>query len=292
MSPAAVLLALRKAAASIGVAALVWQLVLSLLQRWRHRRLPAGSSLPLLGHLPQISALGLPHVMAELEKNHGSVGLLWFGSTPWVILTDAELIRTMSVRYRNRSAPARWAPHDAGRGPQRSRTHPLATRRSCLLLHRRLDWPGAGLLLGEHKAMDDYGLVFAKAEEWRPARWDPHTRAKPPAWAAASSGARGRCPGIVAQPHRVSRHPALQSPSPLTTQPRPPLPCPRRRAWEPAVTHPHSLLGYCPVMNACAGKLVARLEAASEAGAEVDMWRELGRMTLAVVGTAAFGWAA
>jgi hypothetical protein len=58
------------------------------------------------------------------------------------------------------------------------------------------------------------------------------------------------------------------------------------------VTHPHSLLGYCPVMNACARKLAARREAVGEAGAEVDIWRELGRMTLAVVGTAAFGWAA
>jgi hypothetical protein len=99
------LLALAKAAASAGLAALLAQLALSLLQRWRLRHLPGMSAMPLLGHLPQITEQGLPHVMLDSERNHGRVSLLWFGSTPWVLLTDAELVRKTSMRWLNRWAP-------------------------------------------------------------------------------------------------------------------------------------------------------------------------------------------
>ncbi len=80
-----------------------------------------------------------------------------------------------------------------------------------------------------------------------------------------------------------------------------------RLAWQPAFSSA-SLSGYLPLMVGCARKLVARLEGraavgeeqgrGSMAGGEVggqeaagrlDLWRELGRMTLTVVGTSAYG---
>ncbi len=84
-----------------------------------------------------------------------------------------------------------------------------------------------------------------------------------------------------------------------------------RLAWQPAFSSA-SLSGYLPLMVGCARKLVARLEDRAGAGEveqehqleggkggskaggphgahSVDLWRELGRMTLQVVGSTAFG---
>ncbi|KAG2434390.1 hypothetical protein HYH02_012402 [Chlamydomonas schloesseri] len=78
-----------------------------------------------------------------------------------------------------------------------------------------------------------------------------------------------------------------------------------RAAWQPAFA-PASLAGYLPLMTACAQQLAARLEAKAAAaaaaaatagggsgrsvsGGSVDMWRELGAMTLQVVGSTAYG---
>ncbi|KAG2429765.1 hypothetical protein HXX76_010549 [Chlamydomonas incerta] len=77
-----------------------------------------------------------------------------------------------------------------------------------------------------------------------------------------------------------------------------------RAAWQPAFA-PASLSGYLPLMTACADQLAARLEAKANAAAgsssggaataggastgSVDMWRELGGMTLQVVGSTAYG---
>jgi hypothetical protein len=56
------------------------------------------------------------------------------------------------------------------------------------------------------------------------------------------------------------------------------------------VLYPGSLRGYLPGMQESARRLCALL--ASDAGQEVDIWAELSRMTLDVVGGAAFGWVA
>ncbi|PNW81401.1 hypothetical protein CHLRE_07g354400v5 [Chlamydomonas reinhardtii] len=74
-----------------------------------------------------------------------------------------------------------------------------------------------------------------------------------------------------------------------------------RAAWQPAFA-PASLAGYLPLMTGCADQLARRLEAKATAaagatasgataggGSSVDMWRELGGMTLQVVGSTAYG---
>ena len=61
-----------------------------------------------------------------------------------------------------------------------------------------------------------------------------------------------------------------------------------RAAWAPAFA-PASLSGYAPLMRASAAQLCARLAGCAEAGERVDIWRELGSMTLGVVGTTAYG---
>lgn len=42
-------------------------------------------------------------------------------------------------------------------------------------------------------------------------------------------------------------------------------------------------------MAGSATRLAAQLAAAADSGQQVDIWRQLGHMTLDVVGTAAFG---
>ncbi|KXZ54673.1 hypothetical protein GPECTOR_4g739 [Gonium pectorale] len=70
-----------------------------------------------------------------------------------------------------------------------------------------------------------------------------------------------------------------------------------RSAWQPAFSSA-SLAGYLPRMTACAEHLAGRMEDrardAAADGAEdqpwrVDIWRELGAMTLQVVGSTAYG---
>jgi cytochrome P450 len=63
-----------------------------------------------------------------------------------------------------------------------------------------------------------------------------------------------------------------------------------RVAWQPTFTS-SSLHGYVPVMGECAGQLVERLAALAKAepGGEVDIWRQLGDLTLNVVGGTAYG---
>ena len=59
-------------------------------------------------------------------------------------------------------------------------------------------------------------------------------------------------------------------------------------AWQP-MFFSSSLDGFRPMMVEGADMLCARLEAAAAAGAEVDVWRLLGAMTMDVVQRAAFG---
>eukprot|EP00775_Hariotina_reticulata_P006333 gene6333-6567_t len=61
-----------------------------------------------------------------------------------------------------------------------------------------------------------------------------------------------------------------------------------RLAWQPAFQS-GSLEGYCDLMDSCAAHLAERLKKQGESGQVVEMWRELGRMTLQVVGSTAYG---
>ncbi|MEW5314604.1 MAG: hypothetical protein WDW38_006087 [Sanguina aurantia] len=52
---------------------------------------------------------------------------------------------------------------------------------------------------------------------------------------------------------------------------------------------PHSLAQYTPTMDRCVGRLVKKLKGFAASGQTVDMWAELGNMTLEVVGECAYG---
>lgn len=61
-----------------------------------------------------------------------------------------------------------------------------------------------------------------------------------------------------------------------------------RLAWQPAFQS-GSLEGYADLMDSCAKELAEHLAQIGQGGQEVEMWRELGKMTLAVVGSTAYG---
>ncbi len=61
-----------------------------------------------------------------------------------------------------------------------------------------------------------------------------------------------------------------------------------RNAWNPAFFS-QSLEGYADLMNEGAEGLLRRLAKSAAKGEEIDIWRTLGDMTMAVVGSASFG---
>jgi hypothetical protein len=61
-----------------------------------------------------------------------------------------------------------------------------------------------------------------------------------------------------------------------------------RKTWQPAF-HSDSLSGYAPGMAREARRLVGRLARVASAGEPTDIWRDVGRMTMSVVGSAAYG---
>ena len=61
-----------------------------------------------------------------------------------------------------------------------------------------------------------------------------------------------------------------------------------RNAWNPAFFS-QSLEGYASLMNSGAEGLLRRLGRSAAKGEEIDIWRTLGDMTMAVVGSASFG---
>lgn len=61
-----------------------------------------------------------------------------------------------------------------------------------------------------------------------------------------------------------------------------------RNAWQPFFSH-GSIARSSGLMAESAGRLCRQLGSAADEGREVDIWRELGKMTMDVVGTTAFG---
>lgn len=51
-----------------------------------------------------------------------------------------------------------------------------------------------------------------------------------------------------------------------------------------------SLAQYIPTMDSCVQRLIRKLNIVSATGQTIDMWQELGNMTLEVVGECAYGW--
>ena len=62
-----------------------------------------------------------------------------------------------------------------------------------------------------------------------------------------------------------------------------------RNAWQPFFSK-DSLGKQGPLMANSAARLCDVLASAAEEGRPIDIWRQLGRMTMDVVGTCAFGW--
>lgn len=60
------------------------------------------------------------------------------------------------------------------------------------------------------------------------------------------------------------------------------------KIWQPAF-HPESLAGYSTLMWEATEKLTQRLRHLSTRGEAVDIWREIGSLTMEIVGTSAFG---
>jgi hypothetical protein len=124
-----------KATLCMGLASVGWQGILEGITRWRYRKFRGPKPLPLLGNMPAVMERGLPDVMVDAEAKYGPITVLWFGSKPWVLLTDADHVRSASFK-----------------------------------LLDRMDWPGMALLQGIDEAVDKYGILFAKADIWKPAR--------------------------------------------------------------------------------------------------------------------------
>lgn len=61
-----------------------------------------------------------------------------------------------------------------------------------------------------------------------------------------------------------------------------------RQAWQ-AMFHPDSLKGYVGFINTSADHLVDALAPSAKSGQPIEIWRLMGRLTLDVVGSAAFG---
>ncbi|GBF94152.1 cytochrome P450 [Raphidocelis subcapitata] len=61
-----------------------------------------------------------------------------------------------------------------------------------------------------------------------------------------------------------------------------------RKVWQPAF-HSESLAGYAPGMASEATRLVDRLSEVAAGGAATNIWRDIGAMTMSVVGSAAYG---
>jgi hypothetical protein len=124
-----------KATLCMGLASVSWQGILEGVARWRYRKFRGPKPLPLLGNIGAVMEKGLPEMMLEMEANHGPISVMWFGSKPWLLLTDAEYIRSASFKFLD-----------------------------------RMEWPGMALLQGISGDVDKYGILFAKADIWKPAR--------------------------------------------------------------------------------------------------------------------------
>jgi cytochrome P450 len=61
------------------------------------------------------------------------------------------------------------------------------------------------------------------------------------------------------------------------------------KVWQPAF-YTDSVHACAPLMAGAAQQLCARLQSLAALGHPLDIWREIGNLTMATVGTAAFGW--
>ncbi|MEW5298011.1 MAG: hypothetical protein WDW38_003697 [Sanguina aurantia] len=184
--------------------ALAWALfvwfawaVLQPVKRWRYRNIPGPFGWPLVGNLYGIITKSIPVLVQELEAKHGPVFKFWFGGNIWVVLSDPDVARRLSLRFTQR--------------------------------------PGFDYLnVLPHKELEINKLGLAATSDM--ALW------------------------------RVAR-----------------------KAYDSSLLIPASLAQYTPTMDRCVLRLAKRLQQFAASGETVDMWRELGGMTLEVVGECAYG---
>jgi cytochrome P450 len=60
------------------------------------------------------------------------------------------------------------------------------------------------------------------------------------------------------------------------------------KVWQPAF-YADSVRACAPLMSDTSRRLVSRLQGVAADGRPVDLWREVGKLTMAIVGTAAYG---
>ncbi|KAG2434476.1 hypothetical protein HYH02_012305 [Chlamydomonas schloesseri] len=141
------------------------------LRRYAYRKFPGPFGLPFLGNLPQIAAMDTTAFLTSSAVKYGPVCKVWFGTRPWVLINDPELVRRHAFR---------WA----------ARPGDFAS-----FLH---------VMTGENRAIDRAGVVLAEGEAWRRTRRVFEASIIHPASLAAHVPAMRRC--LERFGRRLERH--------------------------------------------------------------------------------------
>ncbi|MEW5298014.1 MAG: hypothetical protein WDW36_001178 [Sanguina aurantia] len=172
-------------------------LFLNPLKRWQYRSIPGPVGWPIIGNLVGFAVKGVPGLCQELEPKHGKILKFWFASQPWVVISDPEIARKLSLRFN---------------------TRPTFNALN-VLPHSELKVQALGVF-------ETHDMVL-----WRSAR----------------------------------------------------------KGFDTSLLIPASLAQHAPIMDRCVMQLVTKLKGVASSGETVNMWRELGDMTLEVVGECAYG---
>ncbi|KXZ54779.1 hypothetical protein GPECTOR_4g849 [Gonium pectorale] len=116
--------------------------------------------LPFLGNLAQIASSDLTAFLLQTARKYGPVSKFWFGSRPWVLIADAELVR----KHANASAVR----------------HPALPS----FMH---------VMTGENREVDQAGLFVTEGEMWRRGRRAFEASIIHPTSLAAHVPAMARC---------------------------------------------------------------------------------------------------
>ncbi|PNH10042.1 Thromboxane-A synthase, partial [Tetrabaena socialis] len=104
-------------------------------------RLPPNAAgpfgLPFLGNLPQIIAMDTTAFLTWAARKYGPVCTVWFGTRPWIVISDVELVRKFS--YKSAARPAQMG----------------------TFMH---------VMTGENRDIDQAGIVVVEGEAWRNTR--------------------------------------------------------------------------------------------------------------------------
>ncbi|GLC35259.1 hypothetical protein PLESTB_000583800 [Pleodorina starrii] len=68
------------------------------LRRWRYRHFPGPIGLPFVGNLPEITAMDTTPYLAHVSRKYGAVCKVWFGTRPWLVISDPDLVRKLACQ--------------------------------------------------------------------------------------------------------------------------------------------------------------------------------------------------